>query len=380
MFFHMYKYRLKTLFNQKEEFFWILLFPIILGTFFFLAFADITKKSESFETINVAVVKENTDAEVFFDAMMESLAVTDDESSEQFFNAQYVNLEEATELLNDGEVIGIIQLKDGIPSVTINENGIKETMLKTAMDQYTQTVTVLTSVTPDKIEQVVEAMDRNVSHIKEQALSKGNADNVLDYFYSLLAMACMFGTMSGQICASHVKANLSAVGMRKSLSSRSRFALVMGDFVAAYTLHIVANTALVVYLKYILKINLGIDFLPMLLIAFVGTLIALSLGVLTGSIPKLSDNTKMGINVALSLVTSFLSGLMVGGVKQSIERVAPILNRLNPATLISDALYSLNVYDTYDVFFNRLAIMGGMSVVFFIIAFFITRREKYDSI
>ena len=118
----------------------------------------------------------------------------------------------------------------------------------------------------------------------------------------------------------------------------------------------------------------------MLLIAFVGTLIALSLGVLTGSIPKLSDNTKMGINVALSLVTSFLSGLMVGGVKQSIERVAPILNRLNPATLISDALYSLNVYDTYNVFFNRLAIMGGMSLVFFIIAFFITRREKYDSI
>ena len=380
MFFHMYKYRLKTLFNQKEEFFWILLFPIILGTFFFLAFADITKKNETFETINIAVVKENTEAEVFFDAMMESLTVTDDENSEPFFNAQYVNLEEATELLNDGEVIGIIQLKDGIPSVTINENGIKETMLKTAMDQYTQTVTVLTSVTPDKIEQVVEAMDRNVSHIKEQALSKGNADNVLDYFYSLLAMACMFGTMSGQICASHVKANLSAVGMRKSLSSRSRFALVMGDFAAAYTLHIVANTALVVYLKYILKINLGIDFLPMLLISFIGTLIALSLGVLTGSIPKLSDNAKMGINVAISLVTSFLSGLMVGGVKQSIERVAPILNRLNPATLISDALYSLNVYDTYNVFFNRLAIMGGMSLVFFIIAFFITRREKYDSI
>ena len=80
MFFHMYKYRLKTLFNQKEEFFWILLFPIILGTFFFLAFADITKKNETFETINIAVVKENTEAEVFFDAMMESLAVTDDDA------------------------------------------------------------------------------------------------------------------------------------------------------------------------------------------------------------------------------------------------------------------------------------------------------------
>ena len=45
MFFHMYKYRLKTLFNQKEEFFWILLFPIILGTFFFLAFADMVRSS-----------------------------------------------------------------------------------------------------------------------------------------------------------------------------------------------------------------------------------------------------------------------------------------------------------------------------------------------
>ena len=38
MFFHNFKYSLKNAFRQKEFLFWILAFPIILGTFFYVAF------------------------------------------------------------------------------------------------------------------------------------------------------------------------------------------------------------------------------------------------------------------------------------------------------------------------------------------------------
>ena len=41
MFFHAYKYKLKSLFREKETFFWIMFFPLILGTFFFMAFSKI---------------------------------------------------------------------------------------------------------------------------------------------------------------------------------------------------------------------------------------------------------------------------------------------------------------------------------------------------
>ena len=55
MFFHAYKYKLKSLFREKETFFWIMFFPLILGTFFFMAFSKISSQTETFSTINVAV-------------------------------------------------------------------------------------------------------------------------------------------------------------------------------------------------------------------------------------------------------------------------------------------------------------------------------------
>ena len=66
MFFHIYRYRLKALFHQKEEFFWNLIFPLILGTCFFAAFGKITERTEGFSTIPVAVVLEQTQDDDYF--------------------------------------------------------------------------------------------------------------------------------------------------------------------------------------------------------------------------------------------------------------------------------------------------------------------------
>ncbi len=379
MFFHIFKYRIKALVRNKEELFWTIMFPLILGTCFYFAFADITEKTENFKTINVAVVSKDVENNMYFDAMMDSLSSSLDGET-AFFSPEYTSYEEAEKMLSDGKVAGIIQMKDGTPYVTVSKNGITETMIKSVMDRYAQTVRILSSVSPEKIQEVAEIMNDNASHIHENQLTDGNADNTLDYFYSLISMACMFGCITGQLCATHIKANLSSVGMRKSLSSRSRFSLVIGEMTGSYTIHLAGNILLIVYLKYILRINLGVSFIALLAVMAVGSLIALSTGVLIGSIPKLSENTKMGINIAFSLVASFLSGLMVGGVKQSVERHLPVLNRINPATLISDALYSLNIYDTYDVFLNRMLIMLCMTAVFLTIVFFMVRREKYDNV
>ena len=63
-----------------------------------------------------------------------------------------------------------------------------------------------------------------------------------------------------------------------------------------------------------------------------------------------------------------------------IAHKLPIANRLNPACLISDSFYSLNVYDSYDRFFRNISIMAVESVILLIIAFALLRREKYASI
>ena len=64
MFWHNLKYEIKTVMREKDFILWMLLFPIILGTLFKVAFGSIYENAETFHTIPVAVV-ETKENEVF---------------------------------------------------------------------------------------------------------------------------------------------------------------------------------------------------------------------------------------------------------------------------------------------------------------------------
>ena len=52
MFSHNFKYSIKALLGKKSLIFWTLIFPILLGTFFNMAFFNIEKK-ETFSSVDV---------------------------------------------------------------------------------------------------------------------------------------------------------------------------------------------------------------------------------------------------------------------------------------------------------------------------------------
>lgn len=382
MFLHIFKHRLKALLHQKDEVFWNLLFPLILGTCFFAAFSNITKNAETFTTIPVAVVLENSSEEMYFVEMMDTLCESAD-TEIPFFAPTYTDLSQGEELLVAEEVDGLIVLKDGIPSLTIMENGITQTMIKAVLDKYIQTTEVVNSMIPnhlDKLEAVMEAVSSEATYIRTLPLTHGNTDPVMDFFFALIAMSCLMGTTVGQYTAMHIKADLSPIGLRKVISPANRISMILGDMFGSFTLSAISNAMLIIYLKYILKLEFGAGFLPIYLVALAGSLVAICIGMLVGFLPKLGEGAKMGINIGFTLFSSFLSGLMASGVKQSIERTCPIINRINPASLISDALYALNIYDTYEKYTRCLLIMLAMSLVFFLASLMIARRESYDSI
>lgn len=382
MFLHIFKYRLKALLHQKDEIFWNLFFPLILGTCFYAAFSNITKSAETFETIPVAVVLEDSTQETYFVEMMKGLSEsTSDEVP--FFATTYTDLAQGEELLAAEEVDGLIVLKDGTPSLTILENGITQTMIKAVMDKYIQTNEVVNSMIPnrlDKLDAVMEAVTTEATYIRTLPLTHGNTDPVMDFFFALIAMSCLMATTVGQYVAMHIKADLSPIGLRKVISPANRISMILGDMGSSFTLSAVGNAMLIIYLKYILKLEFGADFLPIYLVALIGSLMSICIGMLVGFLPKLGEGAKLGINISFTLFSSFLSGLMASGIKQAIERTCPIINLINPASLISDALYALNIYDTYEKYTRCLIIMLAMSLVFVFVSLMIARRETYDSI
>ena len=134
MFTHNFKYTFKTLLKNKALIFWTFAFPIILGTFFNMAFSNITK-SEKLDIIKIAIV-DNEDFknnEIFSEAFK---TLSDEKNSDQLFETKYVNEDKAKNLLDDDKIDGYMKLVDDNPSIVVSKSGINQTIFKFVTEEY----------------------------------------------------------------------------------------------------------------------------------------------------------------------------------------------------------------------------------------------------
>lgn len=388
LFFHNSKYTMLSMFRLKVTLFWTLAFPLLLATFMYMAFGNLFEKDEMFKTINVAVVESENDDTLM--SVLESLDVnhTDsasksDDSSNSFsglINMKLMDSSAAKKALNDKKVTGIIYTEDA--SLVVDENSYNATILESILTQYKQQKDVFTNIAktnPAALDTAIAGLSDTTSEYKEISLSSGNQDEYTNYFYAVFAMSCLFASFSAVTATNRLLANTSPLGMRKSLAALSKNILIFSEYISLLIIHFVVELITLVYLT-LLGVDFGNKYPAIILTLFFGCMIGLSIGVIIGAIPKLTEGSKIGISVGIGMVLSVFADLCANGIKDMVEHKLPIANRLNPACLISDCFYSLNVYDSYDRFFRNISIMAVESVILLIIAFVLLRREKYASI
>ncbi len=66
--------------------------------------------------------------------------------------------------------------------------------------------------------------------------------------------------------------------------------------------------------------------------------------------------------------------------KYIVDKNIPIVNKLNPASMITDGFYSLYYYDTLDRYFFNISSLLIFALIMITISYFSLRRQKYDSI
>lgn len=200
------------------------------------------------------------------------------------------------------------------------------------------------------------------------------------YFFALIAYACMSGAYLSIEAVRDTQANLSPLGARRSITPYRKQFLIFIDMLVLIFIHFINVMILTFYVNYILDIDLGNNYLAILATNFMGSLIGICLGLMIGCIGKLTFSAKIGICTSTTLLTGFLSGLMFGNMKDVIEQNAPILNRINPAAVLSDAYYCISVYNDTLRYQRCMITLLIMSILFLGIAFLGVRRERYDSI
>lgn len=384
MFLHSYLYRLKCIIRDKQIMFWTFLFPVLLATLFNMAFSNLSS-AESFSEIKIGIINdEEYKRNTAFSKAIEAVSGSDKSGDKNnLFNVTYTTKEDADKLLEDNKIEGYIYFDKDIRLV-VKQSGLNETIIKSFLDDFKQTTSTVTTIISQNPEAVQKGLFNNISDrsefIKEVAAGKSAPDTTVNYFYSLIAMACLYGSFCGLKEVTNLQANLSAQGARINMAPTHKLKISLASVFAAATVQLANIFLLLGYLSFILKVNFGNQFGYIALTCVVGTVTGVTFGTCIASINSKSEGIKVAILISVSMTMSFLSGMMFDKMKYIVNTKAPILGYLNPSNLITDSFYTLYYYDTYTRFFANIALLCVFSIVFSLITYLAVRRQKYASL
>lgn len=392
MFLHNFKYSLKTLLRNKALIFWTFAFPIILGTLFNLAFSDIENK-ETLDIIDIAIINnEEFKNDAYFTESFKALST---KSKNQLFNTKYTNLSTAKNLLKENKITGYLLFENNEVKITVNDKGYNETILRFVVDEISSQKEMLETITSKEITDSYKAGNLNVDYEKIYQdtlslindtspklnnISNSNLSYTMIEYYTLLAMACLYGAIISMFITNKKLANMSSAGKRTSISPAHKRTLLLGSFLASYLVQLLGIIILYLYTIFVIKVDYGNNIFLVFLLLMTGSFAGLSLGIAIATVLKSNENAKMGILISLTMFFSFLSGMMGITMKYVIDSNIPLLNKINPAAMITDGFYSLYYYDTLDRFYFNIISLLLFSVILLFISYQGLRREKYDSI
>ncbi len=392
MFIHNFKYSLKVLLKNRMLIFWTFAFPLILGTFFYLAFSNI-ESNEKLDIIDIAIV--NNDNFNNSKVLKEPFKTLSDENSEnRIFNTKYVNEKEAKDLLENNEICGYLIIYDE-PKIVVSNSGINETIFTEVTNEIFSNSKMIETIVKDNIKNEIISSNYKIDYEKivNEAISKVTnskvnikdiSSNNLSYtmieYYTLIAMTCLYGGIIGMTSINKNLANQSNTGKRVSSAPTKKSTMIISSALASFIIELIGVALLFLYTIFILHVDYGSNLPLIILLSITGTFAGLSLGIAISCVLKTNEDTKVGIIIAFTMLCCFFSGMMGITMKYVIDKNIPIINKLNPANMITDGFYSLYYYDTLDRYYFNLISLIIFSAILLALSVYSLRRQKYDSI
>lgn len=372
---HLLKYSFLSKVRNFNIVFWPLVFPLVLGTFFYFAFGNIN--DADFQTVPAAVVKEDS-VDTFFMTYLDEVK----KSNPDLLKTEEMTEKEALKELRDKKIKGIYYVGKE-PSLTVAGTGMEESILQTVLDSCENTRTTITNImekNPQMDMETITKLLKSDSLVKEVSLGGRTINGDVQFFYALIAMACLYGCFIGFGSAIGIQADITPLAARRCVTPTHKLKLILTEQLTSFALGYADVIILLLYLRYVLNLDFQGQMEKMLVVSLFGSLIGVSMGMFIGSLGKMQEGARIGIMLGISMVSSFLAGLMNGNMKDIVEKSVPFVNRINPASLISDAFYCINVYDDTARYYRSLVTLAVMCVVLVMASFFMVRRERYDSI
>lgn len=372
-------YTIKRSLRSKEGIFWSLMFPLFLGLVFKFMFGNLGEY-EQFSEVAVGVVEQEAN-----DTFLETLQEVEIEEGLPMFEVfHYKNADEAQKGLQDETVYAYIIVDGDEFKLVVREMDIYTSLVKSFVDQYKQNYALIEDVAanhPEQMEAFLSTLFEAESIGVEEIELKGQDKSpYTQYFYALLSMACLIASMYGLTHGMNLQADLTTLGARRNVAPTPKMQQFVIDFLASMAIYSVLMTIVLVVVVYVYGQDFGNNFGLIWVATIVGTFTGLAGGYLIATWVKGNAGKKNAICVAFFMVSSFLGGLQMAEMSYILEENCPIINRINPATLIVNSYKSLAVFGDYQQYAVNVISLLAIGVIFIILSVAKLRRTKYASI
>jgi len=134
------------------------------------------------------------------------------------------------------------------------------------------------------------------------------------------------------------------------------------------------------YLRYIMNINFGSRQGYIILASVIAGITGIAVGAMIGAVLKSGANTKLGICLAVSMLGSYLAGMMDNTMKYRVMQNAPAVEYINPVGILTDAYLKLFYYKDLSYFWWDIVNLLVIMAVCMTVTIFVLRRQRYDNI
>ena len=382
----MFKYFLLKVMRSKIYLFWCLCFPLVIMACMNVAFGNVYNVQNSIDPIKTLIITESDGMYANgFKSLIQGFA--DKDAEDHFFDlTEMTDRDEATKLIRSGEYVILFIAGDNDIEVYLSEDHSTTSgvLARSMADTYKSNFKLISDAymtAPDKADEIIKGLQENFEYTEvDMGAFSGDPNPYIWYFFSTLVMGMFFNAMTGVNLVSELKADVSSDAARLSLSPASKTKMVWCAFAARLIPALVISAIHLTVMRLAFKVPLGNNVFRLILFVVAADIFAISFGVICGLIFKGSTETRENRTTAVLMCSVFLSGEMVMQLPGIIEKSCPIINDINPATVMNMAFYRMAMYnDAFDFYMNMGKLIAA-SVIFLTIGALVLRREKYASV
>ncbi|WP_159633774.1 ABC transporter permease [Erysipelothrix anatis] len=371
-----FKYRLKILLSDKGLLFWTLVFPMVIALLFNFALRD-AYNATPLEKMEIAYVESyNSDMDSLLDVLELDVSLV----SVQRYESQ----EEAISALEEGLVVAILSMEPEL-KLTLGETGYTDnlTILQNVLTSYTTKQTMIQSELETNpkldVQRFIESVLAEHDYVLTNSENKAN-ELVTINFYTTIAMLCIYASQWGAKSGRMVQANMNKVGIRTQISPTKKMSVVLVDLAAVYLIFVVEYAIHLLYLKFILDVDMGSQVLMLITTGLVGGLFSSAMGYTLAVVAGKNESFTANFVSFIGVFLTFLAGMQSVQIKYLIDTKLPIINMLNPAALITDNFYRSYIDADMLGSVMNIGIMLGFTFVLAIVAYRKLKVAQYDHI